>query len=608
MKMKKKVFAGVVFAVAFVMMVGISALALWTNDVISFNNPSQQVDADAVIDNTLYPFVDENGMWGYVNSNGDVVVEAQYEKAEFFLGNIAWVVKDGLWGAVNNKGQQIIECVYQEKYQLDDNLYKICVAVDGSTKSVYNSKGEKIFGIDNGEIGDIDGGLIAFSRVIDGVQHWGYIDTSGKVIIAPAYKSVGNVGLTHAVAQTFEGENVLVKRSDGTETVLKQDVQLDGLGSNMMLYNENDLYGYLDMSGNVAIKAQFIWADSFNNGLALVKTKNGYGLIDETGNYVVPDQYQYAENLDNGYYMFGDSVLGKKTVYNKGGEAVLNDVVSSNGWFNGYLNVETAISTKFISWESGLPAEITMSNSSDAVYYGNRIGVFDINGVTYYDLSGNLLESYGQTFDIGNNCQMTYYKEAPDAYLEISYPEVTTVDENLQSAFDDISARLKENALSDYLDMYKDSDGIINYMVKGDFDYSVIGSVVSIFQKTQIIDEEIDEEYESLCFDFKTGEMYNIASLFLQEVNWRTDLSDLLVAAYKKQCDNLSVNINQDMLAVLTNKLDRNTGFLLEENGMSLYISCQNGSEKVFLTYDELRPFIDQKSEIWLNMNVENQQ
>ena len=37
MKIRKKTFAGVIFAVAFVMMVGISALALWTNDVISLD-------------------------------------------------------------------------------------------------------------------------------------------------------------------------------------------------------------------------------------------------------------------------------------------------------------------------------------------------------------------------------------------------------------------------------------------------------------------------------------------------------------------------------------------------------------------------------------------
>ena len=608
MRIRKKTFAGVIFAVAFVMMVGISALALWTNDVVSFDNIKPTDQDMTAADTTLYPFVDNNDMWGYKNAGGDVVVDAKYEKVDLFQGSIAWVKKDGLWGAVNMKGQQVIDCVYPVVYQPDDKIYKIWVAADGNSQSVYNDKGQKIFGVDNGNIGHVDGGLIAFSRAINGIQHWGYIDTMGKVVVAPVYKSVGDVGLTHAIVQNDYDEKILVKRADGTETLLPDNVDMQGLGSNRLLFYSDQKYGYLDMDGNAAIEAQFVWADAFNNGLALVRTEKGYGLIDEQGDYVVQAKYKYAENIGNGYYMFGDSAVGKKTIYNKNGDAVIENVIRSNDWFGGYLNIETENETRFIRAGNGLVDNVSMKPNCNVFYYGSRICLQNAEGVAYYDTNGNLIEEYGKTAEAGENCRIATVWESPDVYLEIAYPEITASSSSLQKSFAEISKRLKENALSDYAQLYKDSDGSINYMVTGSFEYSVCGSLVTVLQKTTLVDEEEDYEYDSLCFDTKTGEMYSIGSLFAVDFNWRTDLKDLLVGVYKKQNTNLSTSVKEDVIETLSKKLDRNIGFLLEEDGVKLYIACDSTSETLFLSYEELEPFVDTESELWQNIQKSNRQ
>ena len=178
----------------------------------------------------------------------------------------------------------------------------------------------------------------------------------------------------------------------------------------------------------------------------------------------------------------------------------------------------------------------------------------------------------------------------------------------MQTEFADISKRLQENALSDYAKLYRDSNGDVNYMVVGSYEYSVCGSLVTVLQKTVLTDEEKDEEYEALCFDVNTGEMYNIGSLFKADFNWRTDLKDLLVSAYKKQSVEFSSAINEDVVAALSQKLDRNIGFLLEQDGVKLYIACGSGSKTIFLSYDELKPYIDEQSEIWQHMTAATEQ
>lgn len=606
-KLSKKTFAGTIFGVAFLLMVGISAAALWMNDVIPLDQTRPAV-SDNADDSALYPALDDNEKWGYVNAAGDWIVPAEYDEAELFLGDMAWVCKDGKWGAVNTKGQLFVNCVYDNKYYIDSNLYKISVAVSGQARSVFNAKGEKILGLENGEVGGMDGGLIAFSRNIDDVNHWGYIDTEGKVVIAPSYKSVGDVGLTHAVVQSFDDDMLLVSRSDGTETQLPDNVDLHGLGSNMQMYVDKDKFGYLDMNGQVAIPAKFISAEAFSNNAALVQTENGFGLINEEGEFVIPADQKVAENIGNGYFMFGDSALAPKTIYNSDGKMVANGIIKANGWFGSYLNVETEQETKFIDVQNGLVNDVQMAACSGAVYYGSRIAVPTVNGIDYYDTNGNMLESYGLYFAIGEDCNMSVCREAPDAYLEIIYPEIKTDSSALQESFAAISDRLKENALADYASLYRDPDGSINYLVQGSFEYSVAGSVATVLQTTRFLENDTDTEYEAVCFDVNDGEIYNFSSLFVPEFNWRVDLKDLLVDAYVRQCPDISQEVNHDVIAVLGEKLDRNIGFLLEPEGMTLHIPVGDSAEEIFLSYNDLQQYIDKDSELWLHMMAENAQ
>ena len=54
---------------------------------------------------------------------------------------------------------------------------------------------------------------------------------------------------------------------------------------------ENNLYGYVDASGQWAIRPQFAYAGPFIEGRALASLTTGYGLIDDTGNWVLTPKY-----------------------------------------------------------------------------------------------------------------------------------------------------------------------------------------------------------------------------------------------------------------------------------------------------------------------------
>lgn len=54
----------------------------------------------------------ESGKWGFVDTEGNVIMEAQLENAKSFSAGLAAICKDGLWGFIRNDGKLVIEYQY----------------------------------------------------------------------------------------------------------------------------------------------------------------------------------------------------------------------------------------------------------------------------------------------------------------------------------------------------------------------------------------------------------------------------------------------------------------------------------------------------------------
>ena len=56
--------------------------------------------------------IQENGLWGYSNSLGDIVIPAKYDFASIFENNVARVKLDEKWGLINIQGEEITPFKY----------------------------------------------------------------------------------------------------------------------------------------------------------------------------------------------------------------------------------------------------------------------------------------------------------------------------------------------------------------------------------------------------------------------------------------------------------------------------------------------------------------
>ena len=136
-------------------------------------------------------------------------------------------------------------------------------------------------------------------------RKWGYIDRTGEIVIQPEY---GIAGFFHnGLAGVRMGFIDCHRFIDRTGKVVVAPIALKAGGCSeglipvqMELLGQGRKWGYMDMKGELVIKAQFDNAGEFNNGLAQVKLKDKWGCIDRTGAFVIKPQFDNMLPFEEG--------------------------------------------------------------------------------------------------------------------------------------------------------------------------------------------------------------------------------------------------------------------------------------------------------------------
>jgi hypothetical protein len=88
----------------------------------------------------LYP-ISENGLWGYVDEEGELKIPIKFDKVTFFCDDRASVKFDGKYGFINRKGEYEIKPRY-DSIDYFDNIDAIVTI--GRKKLSINRKGKKL--------------------------------------------------------------------------------------------------------------------------------------------------------------------------------------------------------------------------------------------------------------------------------------------------------------------------------------------------------------------------------------------------------------------------------------------------------------------------------
>lgn len=163
----------------------------------------------------------------------------------------------------------------------DENLYEIRLGQRQSVK------------LDNGSSYQFFGGK------------YGFINKDGALKIMPNFDSVGyfSDGLANV---RYDARWCYINKKGkivfDMGYIVRCEPFSDGLAGFTVEYLGKEMYGFIDLNGDVVIEPKFVYAEKFENGLATVAIEKGiYFYIDKKGNDVFGKRYDFASDFNNGF-------------------------------------------------------------------------------------------------------------------------------------------------------------------------------------------------------------------------------------------------------------------------------------------------------------------
>lgn len=279
------------------------------------------------------------GKWGYINSEGVMVISAQFDNAhdfscgyavvvsggkyyfitedgkmqksfdgcEDFSNGFAVVKENGFKGLINTNLEYVIQPAY---YDLDDvstnGLLRYQIK-SGDKVGYMTTDGKPAFDIkfDSGK--DFRDGI----AVVKSGTKYGAINAAGQYVINPTYEylsSVGNGRLSYSNSTSSPYLYGLLDTNGNKITEpIYTDIYKDYFDIGLFAVgNQADKYGYINDRGDIVIKMDYYRATSFNGNYAEVLVASGSNriVIDRSGNTVlVLGEGESVEDYRNGLYL-----------------------------------------------------------------------------------------------------------------------------------------------------------------------------------------------------------------------------------------------------------------------------------------------------------------
>ena len=302
----------------------------------------------------LYPFLDQNGRWGFVDENSSMVITPAYDYAHPFIEGVAAVQRGELWGFINSEGMSVTRFKFVDLGETSEGL--IPVADLGYRWGMINLKGKVVIPHRYENLGAMRYGAApaAINRT------YGFLNEKGDWIIQPQYTHASefnrdgfasvSVSLTEGyvidtlgekhdyISSSVYGlpnEGVYAKQSEENykwgfyDLRTKENIiphaynYVYPFGSGLAPVNKEGKWGFVDRDNNVKIPFTFDDTGSFIDGVAVVKVGDKKGYINVEGEYIIEPIFDLASNFHNGV---GEVEVNEVYFYvNKKGELLLQE-------------------------------------------------------------------------------------------------------------------------------------------------------------------------------------------------------------------------------------------------------------------------------------------
>lgn len=224
-----------------------------------------------------------------VDSGFTWVVEPKFDIAEDFEENFSRIKLKGKWGFVNTEGEIIVIPVYDSVKNFSDGLAaflwrnKKWGFVDKKGKNVIYPQFDYVGSFSDGAASALKGNA------------WGMIDKKGNFIGEP---EIDNREAMLALLSVDQIDELSKKMT----AAMAEKFNMDYVGpyhNDLAAACKDGEWGFIDQNGNIIIEMIYDAAGNFSNNVANVMKDGKWGYVNTTGDVVIPIQFDKAKNFKN---------------------------------------------------------------------------------------------------------------------------------------------------------------------------------------------------------------------------------------------------------------------------------------------------------------------
>ena len=349
----KKVFAVLVLFIVIIMFI-VGIRKLFTTGITSTGN----------ITAVSYFPVYSNGKWGIINSNGDTIIQPQYEEMP----------------VVPNNSQAVFICTYDVDYE--NGTYK--------TKVINEKNDSIITGYDNVKFIDYtdENGKLCFIEnvlIVEKDGKFGLVDLKNKNLLNVEYDEISILNGVDNSLIIKKDDSVGLCDYAGNIIINTEYKEIKAIGNNYkngyITVNNDGLYGIIDFNKSVIFENKYLDIKTiYSSNKYAVKIDQGYRIIDKTGEILLDKTFEDINDINgdniifkqNGKYGITTTYLENK-VDPKYEDLIFidnNRYIAKNGGLYGVIDVNSEIQVefKYMGIEYKGTAGIVIAETSDNQY------------------------------------------------------------------------------------------------------------------------------------------------------------------------------------------------------------------------------------------------
>ena len=273
----------------------------------------------------LYPVI-SGGKYGFMNTQGKLMIPAMYNEVGPFQEGLAVVSKDDKFGIIDKKNQMVVDFQYDEILEFVQNR---AIVRKGEKYGVIDRLGKLVFPLIYEDISIREDSL--YEAIEEGRSHYfdlnysQQLSLSGIVFIDfskytssrhPEFEFVGDLDRTsnRAVVKVSGQLNYI----DSTGKLMLTNslewfpdaLSVAKYNNGFAVYRKKDKYGLIDINGKVVQKNVYESSGPFT-GFWPVKDKGNWALLDVKGKVILPFEYDFIRFMpDLGYLIEREEQFG----------------------------------------------------------------------------------------------------------------------------------------------------------------------------------------------------------------------------------------------------------------------------------------------------------